>query len=212
MRLMMFEHCSLCFRVRMMAALKALPLEEQIVRDDDSAAMIDLVGRRVIPILVKDNGQPMLESMDMVDLIESVGPPVLTGATRPEITAIEKELLGKTPRLTMPRYAILDLPEFSTATARQHFVDRKRPYYDDFAALRIATGDLLLELYPVLDRLDGLIRSDTAINDELSRDDIRILPVLRSVAVVAELRFPSRVQAYFDTMMAQIGHAALPVA
>ncbi len=195
-----------------MAALKGISLEEQIVRDDDSAAMIDLVGRRVIPILVKDNGQPMLESMDMVDLIESMGPPVLTGPTRPEITAMEKELLARTPKLTMPRYAILDLPEFATASARQHFIDRKRAYYDDFATLRAATGDLLQELYPVLDRLGELIESDRAINGELSKDDIRILPVLRSAAVVAELRFPPRIQRYFDTMMRRIGQTAPPAA
>ena len=212
MRLLMFEHCSLCFRVRMMAALKALPLHEQVVRDDDSAVMIELVGRRVIPILVKDDGQPMLESMDMVDLIESLGPPVLTGQPRPEIAALETELLGITPNLTMPRYAIMDLPEFSTPEARQHFIDRKRPYFDDFETLRAATGDLLLELYPVLDRLAGLIDSSEAINGDLSRDDIRILPLLRSVAVVAELQFPPQVQDYFDTMMDRIGHAALPTA
>ena len=68
MRLYMFEHCSLCFRVRMTAALKRLHLQEAVVLDDDSETMNGLVGKRVIPILVKDCGQPMLESMDMVSL------------------------------------------------------------------------------------------------------------------------------------------------
>jgi glutaredoxin 2 len=45
----MFEHCSLCFRVRMMAALKGKHLQETVMLDDDSQTMIDLVGRRVIP-------------------------------------------------------------------------------------------------------------------------------------------------------------------
>ncbi len=34
MRLYMFEHCSLCFRVRMMAALKRVHLQETVVLDD----------------------------------------------------------------------------------------------------------------------------------------------------------------------------------
>ena len=67
MRLYMFEHCSLCFRVRMTAALKKLDLQETVVLDDDTDTMVGLVGKRVIPILVKDDGQPMLESFDMVE-------------------------------------------------------------------------------------------------------------------------------------------------
>jgi glutaredoxin 2 len=44
MKLLMFEHCSLCFRVRMVAALKGIHLAEQVVEDDDSAAMTALWG------------------------------------------------------------------------------------------------------------------------------------------------------------------------
>jgi len=71
MRLYMFEHCSLCFRVRMTAALKRVHLQETVVLDDDSDTMIDLVGKRVIPILVKDDGTSMLESLDMVASYEA---------------------------------------------------------------------------------------------------------------------------------------------
>ena len=63
MRLYLFEHCSLCLRVRMVAALKRLHLQETVVLEDDSGAMIRLAGKRIVPILVKDDGHPMLESM-----------------------------------------------------------------------------------------------------------------------------------------------------
>ena len=67
--LYMFEHCSLCFRVRMTAALKGLHLQETVVLDDNSDTMIGLVSKQVIPILVRDCGRPMLESMDMVSTL-----------------------------------------------------------------------------------------------------------------------------------------------
>jgi glutaredoxin 2 len=54
----MFEHCSLCFRVRMAAALKRLHLQETVVLDDDTDTMVGLVGKRVIPILVKTTANP----------------------------------------------------------------------------------------------------------------------------------------------------------
>src|SRR5215468_9760102 len=66
MRLYLWEHCWICFRVRMVGGLKRLHLKEPVVLEDDSDTMIRLVGKRVVPILVKDDGKPMLESMDMV--------------------------------------------------------------------------------------------------------------------------------------------------
>lgn len=47
--------------------------------DDDSVVMMFLVGWCVILILVKDGGEFMLESMDMVEYIEVMGLLVLIG-------------------------------------------------------------------------------------------------------------------------------------
>lgn len=210
MKLLMFEHCSLCFRVRMVAALKGTHLVEQIVEDDDSGAMTALVGRRVMPILVLDDGQPMLESWDMVEYIDSIGEPVLTGPEHPEIAAIADRMLDVTPFLTMPRYPLLPLPEFQTVAARDHFVVRKRENYPDMELLRSKTREYLSQLAPILEDLAQRIAEPSAINGTLSRDDIRILPLLRSVAVVEGLEFPAAVEAYFKSMMRTIGHRPLP--
>jgi glutaredoxin 2 len=209
-RLYLFEHCSLCFRVRMMAALKRVHLQETVVLDDDSDTMLALVGKRQIPILVKDDGQAMLESMEMVGYIDGVGAPVLTGPERPEIAAWTAKVVPKTAPLTMPRYPLLGLPEFGTVAALDHYNVRKRKAFGDFVELRARTRDYLAELLPDLDALEGLIESPTAVNGELSLDDIRVLPLLRSAAVVKGLRFPTKVRAYFEAMMGRIGYQPLP--
>jgi glutaredoxin 2 len=210
MRLYMFEHCSLCFRVRMMAALKRLHLQETVVLDDDSETMIGLVGRRVIPILVKDDGQPMLESMDMVGHIEGVGEPVLTGPQRCEVSAWADKIIAKTAPLTQPRYPLLGLPEFGTIAALDHYHLRKRKALGDFVELRASTRRRIEELAPDLEQLDRLIESPLAVNGTLSLDDIRVLPLLRSAAVVKGLRFPQKVRDYFESMMSRIGYQPLP--
>src|ERR1700730_11171668 len=107
MRLYLFEHCSVCFRVRMAAALKQLHLQETVVLEDDSDTMIRLVGKRRVPILVKDDGTAMLESMDMVAHIEALGAPVLTGPQRGEVAAWADAVVDKTAPLTWPRYPLL---------------------------------------------------------------------------------------------------------
>lgn len=210
MRLYMFEHCSLCFRVRMMAALKQRDLKEVVALDDDTDTMVALVGKRVIPILVKDDGQPMLESMDMVKYIEGQGEPVLTGPERPEIADWAAQFPAKTAPLTMPRYPLLGLPEFATVAALDHYNWRKRKAYGDFVELRADTHRYIADVMPDLERLDGLIESPNAINGTLSLDDIRVLPLLRSAAVVNGLRFPPKVRDYFETMMDRINFRPLP--
>jgi glutaredoxin 2 len=60
------------------------------------------------------------------------------------------------------------------------------------------------------EELDRLIESSTAVNGKLSRDDIRVLPLLRSAAVVKGRRFPRKVRDYFETMMELVGYQPLP--
>ena len=201
MKLYMFEHCSVCFRVRMMAALKRIHLQETVVLDDDTDTMIGLVGKRQIPILVKDDGQPMLESMDMIKYIEGLGPPILVGPQRPEIADWAAQVVAKTAPLTMPRYPLLGLAEFATVAAHDHYIVRKRKTYGDFVELRSHTRQQIAELMPKLEQLDALIESPQAVNGRLSLDDIHVLPLLRSAAIVKGLSFPHRVRDYFETMI-----------
>lgn len=210
MKLYMFEHCSLCFRVRMTAALKGRHLQEVVVLDDDTDTMVGLVGKRVIPILVKDDGKPMLESMDMVRYIDGQGDPVLIGPERKEIVAWADAFVAKTPPLAWPRYPLLGLPEFATAAALDHYILRKRKAIGDFVELRANTRQYIKDLMPDLEALDRMIESPIAVNGTVSLDDIRVLPLLRSAAVAKGLMFPRRVRDYFETMMSRAGYAPLP--
>jgi len=211
-KLYMFEHCSLCFRVRMTAALTKQHLQEVVVLDDDTDTMTALVGKRQLPILLKDDGQPMLESMDMVRYIDQLGGPVLIGPERPEVASWEDRVTPKAARLTQPRYPLLGLPEFASAAALDHYHLRKRRALGDLIELRADTRRYVAELMPDLEQIDRMIESSAAINGMLSLDDVRVLPVLRSLAVVKGLRFPQRLRDYFETMMASVGYQPLPVA
>jgi len=209
-KLYMFDHCSLCFRVRMAAALKGLHLQEVAVLDDDTETMTKLAGKRAVPILIKNDASAMLESMDMVKYIEGQGQPVFRGPERPEVAALADQIAERTAPLTWPRYPLLGLPEFATVAALSHYQVRKRKVLGDLTELLARTRDLISELMPELEALDRMIESPAAINGTLSFDDIRVLPLLRSAAVVKGLQFPSKVRAYFETMMERAGYSPLP--
>ena len=210
MRLYLFEHCSICFRVRTAAALKRLHLQETVVLEDDSETMIRLVGKRRVPILVRDDGTAMLESMNMVDYIDGLGQRVLTGPQREEVTTWSDAVVDKIVPLTWPRYQLLGLPEFGTVAALDHYIVRKRQKLGDFTELRAKTREQIDALMHELESLDRLIESPTAVNGKLSLDDILVLPLLRSAAVVKGLHFPRKVREYFETMMERIGYQPLP--
>jgi glutaredoxin 2 len=159
---------------------------------------------------VKDDGQAMLQSMDMVNYIEAMGTPILVGNEREDVADCVQQILNVSPYLTMPRYPLLGLPEFATVAARDHYIVRKLKVYDDFVQLRARTREFIDQLMPHLELLDQLVESPQAINGTLSRDDIRVLPLLLSAAVVDGLQFPDRVRAYFETMMNRTGYPALP--
>jgi glutaredoxin 2 len=209
-KLYMFEHCYLCFRVRMTAVLARKHLVEAVVLEDDTDTMVALAGRRVVPILVRDDGQPMLESMDIVRYIDRLGAPVLTGPERPEIRLWAEQIAPKAAPLTQPRYPLLGLPEFGSAAARAHYRARKRRALGDLDELLANTKRHLGELMPDLQQIDRMLESPRAVNGALSLDDVRVLPMLRSLAVVKELRFPERLRSYFESMMALIGARPLP--
>jgi glutaredoxin 2 len=148
--------------------------------------------------------------MDMVAHVDGIGEPILVGPERSELAAWASATADKTAPLTWPRYPLLALPEFSTIAAHDHFVVRKQKRLGDLVELRARTRELIDALMPNLDKLDAMIESPSAINGKLALDDIRVLPLLRSAAVVKGLRFPHKVRDYFETMMSRIGYAPLP--
>jgi glutaredoxin 2 len=159
---------------------------------------------------VKDDGSPMLESMDMVRYVDGFDEPVLNGSERAEIAVWADRIPAKAAPLTWPRYPLLGLPEFATVAALDHYSLRKRKALGDLVKLRDNTKTYINEITPDLEELDRLIDSTKAVNGSLSMDDVRVLPVLRSLAVVKDLRFPAKVREYFETMMAWIGYQPLP--
>src|SRR6516165_3563753 len=129
---------------------------------------------------------------------------------RSELAEWASDTADKSAPLTWPRYPLLSLPEFDTIAARDHYVVRKRERLGDFVELRAKTREYIEALMLELEKLDRLIESPTAVNGTLSLDDIRVLPLLRSAAVVKSLRFPGKVRDYFETMMNRIGNQPLP--
>nr|AKN36592.1 Glutaredoxin 2 [Vibrio splendidus] len=74
MTLYIYEHCPFCARVRYVAAVLNIPLNVVIVAYDDDTTTVDLIGAKQVPVLRKEDGECVAESLDIIDyLIELAG-------------------------------------------------------------------------------------------------------------------------------------------
>lgn len=201
MKLFIYDHCPYCVKARMIFGLKDLPVRLVTLLSDDESTPISMIGKKMAPILLKDDGSYMPESMDIVDYIDNLdNHPVLVGKSNPAISEWLQHVCSYTNKLLLPRFATADFEEFATDSARAYFTNKKQAIMGDFADLLADSADLIIQLEEDLQTLAPLIHSSEAVNGTLSVDDIHLFPLLRSLSIVAGLVLPDNVEAYRDAM------------
>jgi len=204
MKLYIYDHCPFCVKARMIFGLKNLPVELIVMLNDDEDTPKKLVGQKMAPILQKDDGSAMPESLDIVRFIDkSDGEPLLNGKTNPAISDWLRHVNSYINKLLLPRIAEASFAEFATPEARSYFRDKKEASIGDFAELKRHAPGFIKNISDDLRQLDKLIVKPNAVNGELSEDDIHLFPLLRSLTLVAGIDWPSRVADYRDNMAKQ---------
>ena len=66
MKLYIYDHCPFCARVAYIAQSLELNIELVSVDYDDAQTLIDLIGKKMVPVLQKDDGSIMAESLDII--------------------------------------------------------------------------------------------------------------------------------------------------
>ena len=87
MKLYVYDHCPFCTRARMAAALRGVATELVYLPNDDEDTPIRLIGAKQLPILQKEDGSHMGESLDIVRYFYRQDSSALDEAVRPEIQA-----------------------------------------------------------------------------------------------------------------------------
>ncbi|MBL5906840.1 glutaredoxin 2 [Serratia fonticola] len=205
MKLFIYDHCPFCVKARMIFGLKDLPVRLVTLLSDDEITPTSMVGKKMAPILQKDDGSYLPESMDIVHYVDNLdGKPLLTGKTNPAIAAWLQHTATYVNKLLLPRFANADFEEFATDNARRYFSDKKQAASGDFAVLLADSADLIAQLEEDLATLSPLIQSSEAVNGTLSEDDIHLFPLLRSLSIVAGVALPDNVEAYRNHMAQRV--------
>ncbi|XWJ89219.1 glutaredoxin 2 [Phytobacter ursingii] len=204
MKLYIYDHCPFCVKARMIFGLKNIPVELNVLLNDDEATPTRMIGQKMAPILQKDDSRYLPESMDIVHYVDKLdSKPLLTGKQNPALDAWLRKVNSYVNRLLIPRFAKSAFDEFATPEARAYFVAKKEAAIGDFAEHMSHSSGLIKNISDDLRALDKLIVQPNAVNGELSDDDIHLFPLLRNLTIVAGINWPTRVADYRDNMAKQ---------
>ena len=204
MKLFVFDHCPFCIKAMMVAGLKKADIELVYLQNHDVDARIDKVGANLVPILQKEDGSYMAESLDIAAYIDALdGNPVLaTGSNDDNISAWADIARPYSSRLLYPRWMKVDLPEFQCEAAKAWFTKNKSAMIEqDFDDAFSKSEEYLAELNASFDKLSWL-QLPSERNNVLSYDDVNLFPSLRNLTVVKGVQFPNRIRQYIDEVAA----------
>ena len=203
MKLYVYDHCPFCTRARMAAALRGVATELVYLPNDDEDTPIRLIGAKQLPILQKEDGSHMGESLDIVRYFYRQDSSTLDEAVRPEIQAWVEAFADWGNRLIMPRDVQLDLPEFAAESSVAYFKAKKEAWLEaSFEQLLQETPHYLAQAQEALHALNGLIAPNAgyANGTHLSMEDILVFPLLRNLSMVKGAAYPDNVAHYVRAM------------
>lgn len=203
MKLYVYDHCPFCTRARMAAALRGVATELVYLPNDDEDTPIRLIGAKQLPILQKEDGSHMGESLDIVRYFYRQDSGALDEAVRPEIQAWVDAFGDWGYRLIMPRDVQLGLPEFASESSVAYFKGKKEAWLEaSFEQLLQETPRYLAQAQEALRVLDGLIalNADYVNGTHLSMEDIFVFPLLRNLSMVKGVAYPDNVAHYVRAM------------
>lgn len=201
MKLYVYDHCPFCTRARMAFALKNEPVEVSIIMEGDAETPTRLVGKKIVPILEKENCSHMTESLDIVRYVDALGVPVFSSEPSPETKAWLKDIWPVSLKLAIPRFTLSDFPELATSDARNAYRQREEKAFGNLSELMDRTPGLVEEITPKLQALVPLIQQ----RQQADINDILLWPVLRCLSIVKALTFPPAVRDYAIRLEAQTG-------
>jgi len=205
MKLYIYDHCPFCVRARMIFGLRGAAVQQIFLQNDDEATPIRMIGAKQLPILEKDDGTFMGESLDIVRHIdETAGKGRLKEAVRPEIQAWLDKVGAYANKLIQPRDVLAGFPEFATPSAVAYFTERKQKLIGDFAENLEATGRYLAQLDADLAELETLIAAPVSA-EAVGMEDILLFPLLRNLTIVRGLVLPPKTAAYVEAVSAMSG-------
>ncbi|MDN3616441.1 glutaredoxin 2 [Vibrio gallaecicus] len=215
MKLHVFDSCPFCVRVKTVIGLKHLDCEiSPMTLGELPESLEGKLDRLVVPVLEiqKLDGRDstlMIESLDIIRYLDQQGSPLFTSyEVSEELQSLLKQLYPVSAQLLYPRMPQLNLPELSTPSALNIFVEsRKATLNQSLEQALEKTDEYLLELKRLLEEIESLISIDDLVSGErtLNIEDIVVFAELRNYTMIAELEMSVGLMGFVNTISSRSG-------
>lgn len=203
MKLFTYQHCPFCARVLYVARRLQIPLEEVVVSYDDAATLEQLVGKKMVPVLVKDDGSVMAESLDIIEyFIQSSGE---SHRHQPSETAlaIQSQIFPLLQRIGYPRWTQLPLAEFATEASRNAWQKRKETPELNFADLLVQTPDIVASVDGLLAEIESQLTASGGIAQQSLVDSALYFSLLRGFCCEPTIDWPKSILEWLESLVQQ---------
>jgi glutaredoxin 2 len=200
MKLYVYDHCPYCVKARMIFGYKKINFELITLLNDDEKTPTEMIGSKMVPILTLNDGTHMAESLDIIKKVDDISDSKFLSDEKFDFNL--EVWLGEARAylypLAMPRWVKVGLEEFKTEAAVDYFTKKKEDKIGSFGEQIARTAEHIKNAEEHLEKLELLLpdNGDFYLGDEASINDIHLFPTLRSLSVVKDLDFPSKVYAY----------------
>jgi glutaredoxin 2 len=195
-----YSHCPFCVRVRIALGLLHIPFETVLVAYDDEATPMNLIGKKMLPIVVDDQGQAMGESLDIIGLWDKQNILNTSSIRNDKDFPLFEDFLNKMGKmihsLCMPHW--IYTKEFNEQS-RKYFQKKKESQRGPFSILIKNRSQFESDLKPYLTQIEYKLNPFYNGNS-ISLYDVMIASHLWGLYCVPEFQFSSKMHDYLQTI------------
>ncbi|REG79554.1 glutaredoxin 2 [Marinomonas pollencensis] len=203
MKLYIYQHCPFCARVRYVAATLGIRLEEIIVDYSDNTSINQIIGKKIVPLLIKENGEPMTESNDIIQYLMSLQATTYT-APLAGTADWQSRAFPLLQAIGYPRWAELDLGEFQSPASKALWKDKKQTPELNFERLIEHTDEIVSQVNLLVIDAEKALQLSAGESALVLTDQAIYFSILRGFYSEASVTWPPHLDAWLHQQSARL--------
>lgn len=205
MKLYIYDHCPFCARVAFVARSLGLTVELVSVDYHDAETLIDLIGKKMVPVLEKDDGSIMAESLDIISYFMDLANSDEPREPANPVTQFQTRAFPLTQRIGRPRWWKLDLPEYRTEESKAAWRESKETDEFNFDKLIEQTPQFVQLINPLLKDAELLLNFEKGESTLPLIDQAVYFSMLRGFYVESSIEWPPTLDRWMERKSKELG-------
>ncbi|MFS1443824.1 MULTISPECIES: glutaredoxin 2 [unclassified Vibrio] len=198
MKLYIYDHCPFCARVAYIAQSLGLDIELVSVDYDDAQTLIDLIGKKMVPVLQKDDGSIMAESLDIIAYFMDLKSSDEQRVPSEQAAHFQSRAFPLTQQIGRPRWWNLDLAEYRSAGSKEAWRASKETEDFNFEELLEKTPQFVQLINPLLKDAELLLDIEHGESSQPLIDQAVYFSMLRGFCVEPSISWPPALERWLE--------------